>query len=62
MRASSIKVGNVVDIGADRAPAAVVDLEHDGAMVALRLRQDGKRRSCWVAMPADAQVRRVTGR
>lgn len=57
MRANRIKLGHVVDLGAERAPAAVVDLEHDGEMVALRLRQEGKRRSCWVAIPADDQVK-----
>lgn len=57
MRADRITKGRVVDLGADREPAEVVDIEHDGDMVALRLRQEGKRRGCWVAMPRTAQVR-----
>lgn len=57
MRADKISVGIVVNLGIDREPAVVLDKEQDGAMVALRLRQEGKRRGCWVAMPADKNVR-----
>jgi hypothetical protein len=32
-------------------------VEHDGEMVALRLRQRGKRRGCWVAMHRSENVR-----
>jgi len=47
----------MVDLGANRAPAEVIDLEQDGAMIALRLRQEGKRRGCWVAMDRTTQLR-----
>lgn len=57
MRADRIIVGTIVDLGADREPAEVVDHEMDGAMVALRLRQEGKRRGCWVAMDRTTQVK-----
>ena len=57
MRADRIRVGTIVDIGVDREPAEVVDAEIDGAMVALRLRQEGKRRGCWVAVPATDQIK-----
>lgn len=59
MRANRIKLGMIVDLGIDRAPAEVVDQELDGTMVALRLRQEGKHRGCWVAMPATAQIKTV---
>lgn len=57
MRADRITVGTIVDLGIEREPAEVLDREHDGAMVALRLRQEGKRRGCWVAMPAGESVK-----
>lgn len=60
MRANRITVGTVVAIdhgGTEVPPAVVVDTEHDGNMVALRLRQEGKRRSCWVAVPATEPVK-----
>lgn len=57
MKAFQVKTGTLVDLGMDRPPAEVVDIEIDGAMVALRLRQEGKRRGCWVALPANNNVR-----
>lgn len=57
MRADRVTIGTIVDLGIDREPAVVVDREEDGAMVALRLRQEGKHRGCWVAMPATDQIR-----
>lgn len=59
MLANKMKVGDIVDLGNDVEPAVVLEVEVDGAMTALRLRQEGKRRGVWVAMPATANVRRL---
>lgn len=59
MLANKMLVGDIVDLGNDVEPAEVLDVELDGKMVALRLRQEGKLRGVWVAMPATAQIRRL---
>lgn len=59
MKAFLITPGKLVDLGMGRTPAEVLDVEIDGHMVALRLRQEGKRRGCWVALPASNNVRTV---
>lgn len=72
MRADRITVGKIVDLGVNRAPAEVVDVEQNGDaiaglmgldpneswnLVALRLRQEGKQRGVWVAIPTDVGVK-----
>lgn len=47
--AHKIEAGQRVFLGEGRATALVVDTEHDGNMVALRLREDGTR-ALWVGM------------
>ena len=63
MRADRIKAGTLVDISLDRSrngtpiAAEVVEKFQDGQYVELRLRQEGKVRSCIVGMWAGEQLK-----
>jgi hypothetical protein len=72
VRADRIKLGTIVDLGTELEPAEVVDLETNAEAiaalmgldvetasnrVALRLRQEGKQRGAWVAIPLDRGVK-----
>ncbi len=59
MRADKVKLSHRVYLGPDKPLAEVLEVEHDGDMVALRLRQAGADRrtsGVWVAMGKTANL------
>lgn len=67
MKAFKIRVGMLVNLGTERSahgphmdrprpPAEVLDVEQNGGLVELQLRQVGKRRAYWVGIPEGKDV------